>query len=342
MALITQSLNSLINGVSQQPAILRLQSQAEAQLNALSSPVDGVRRRPPTTHIAKVTSGDFSNATFHLIDRDASEKYAAVLLDDDLRVFDLQSGAEKTVSFPDGKTYLNATSPKTAFKAVTVADYTFIVNREVETGMTADRSPTRPAEALLFFRAATYREKFTVTINGNSWGLEMPQSASGGNTDGFLSTDNIAGAFETLMVTGSGTSFASTPGAINYYPTAVGPTLASLGFSLQREGSVIRIYRSDAADFTLKVAAGGGGDHLIGIKGTVQRFSDLPRDGVDGFLVQVQGDPDSDAGSYYVRYAKTQNAPVIDNPGTGGGTGSTDGGSGTYGGVTVDWRFQEF
>ena len=44
----------MINGVSQQPSALRLASQAEAVINCLSSPVEGLTKRPPFNHIAKL------------------------------------------------------------------------------------------------------------------------------------------------------------------------------------------------------------------------------------------------------------------------------------------------
>ena len=48
MALVSKSIPNLINGVSQQPAALRLESQGEAQENGLSDVVDGLKKRPPT------------------------------------------------------------------------------------------------------------------------------------------------------------------------------------------------------------------------------------------------------------------------------------------------------
>ena len=48
MALISQSIPNLINGVSQQPPSLRLNTQAELQENGLSSVVTGLSKRPCT------------------------------------------------------------------------------------------------------------------------------------------------------------------------------------------------------------------------------------------------------------------------------------------------------
>lgn len=47
MALITHDIPNLIGGVSQQPDAIRLPNQCEAQVNAISSPVRGLHKRPP-------------------------------------------------------------------------------------------------------------------------------------------------------------------------------------------------------------------------------------------------------------------------------------------------------
>ncbi|MDP3869927.1 hypothetical protein [Phenylobacterium sp.] len=330
MSLVTQSINSLVNGVSQQPAILRLQSQNEAQVNCLSSAVDGVRRRPPTVHAARVATGNFASAGFHLINRDAAEKYAVILTDGDLRAFDLKTGAEKAVAFPDGKGYLAAPTPRHSFKAVTVADYTYLVNRTVATGLTADRAPLRNPEALLFFRTAEYREQFTLKINEQTWVMQTPKSFAEDTSRLFIQTDTLAAHMAALLV-GETSSFVADGGnGINIVTNGGVAT----GFLVTRQGSVIHIYREDGSDFTMSVSAGGGGDHLVGIKGTIPRFTDLPRDGIDGFTVKVQGDPESDAGAYYVQYQKAiVTTPTAPAP-VGGATGGTSGGDGEYPGVT--------
>jgi hypothetical protein len=51
------------------------------------------------------------------------------MLDGDLEVYDL-AGNQKTVNFPFGKDYLDVTTPRTDFELMTVADYTFVLNKE--------------------------------------------------------------------------------------------------------------------------------------------------------------------------------------------------------------------
>lgn len=50
-ALVNQSLQSLTDGVSEQPATQRSEAQAEAQVNCVSDVAKGVARRTPFEHI---------------------------------------------------------------------------------------------------------------------------------------------------------------------------------------------------------------------------------------------------------------------------------------------------
>jgi hypothetical protein len=97
--LVDKQLPSLTGGVSQQPATVRLPSQAESVTNAWLSVADGAGTRNPTEHIVKITSDDLSGAFLHTINRDATERYLVVLDGTSVRVFDLD-GNEKTVT-PD-------------------------------------------------------------------------------------------------------------------------------------------------------------------------------------------------------------------------------------------------
>ena len=99
MALISQSIPNLINGVSQQPPSLRLATQAEVQENALSSVVTGLSKRPSSEHIADLgTIANLDKAFIHTIRRDENEFYSMVVdTAGTIRVFD-KDGVSKTVT----------------------------------------------------------------------------------------------------------------------------------------------------------------------------------------------------------------------------------------------------
>ena len=131
MSLVSGAIPNFISGVSQQAFSLRLASQADLQVNGWPSVVTGLDKRPPFEHGALLAGTYDENAYVHLINRDSVEQYAVVVAGGDLRVFRLADGSEVSVAFPDGKGYLTGSD----FSAVTVADFTFLVNRQVVTAM---------------------------------------------------------------------------------------------------------------------------------------------------------------------------------------------------------------
>lgn len=139
MAFINRPIPNLYQGVSQQAAALRLPTQCELQENAYSSIVEGLKKRPPTNHLAKLMDVDASEAYVHVMNRDSSERYILIVLNGDLKVFDFY-GTQMTVSFPNGKGYLGSSYPQYGFAAITVADYTFIVNKDSKVAMTGATS----------------------------------------------------------------------------------------------------------------------------------------------------------------------------------------------------------
>ena len=125
---MNRSIPNMFNGVSQQPPALRLPSQANIQENGMSSVVDGLSKRPPTRHIAKFTDTSKEDVYIHTINRDKFSQYVVMIEQNELYVYDLE-GNSKTVNYPNGKAYINTPKPSEVFSCVTVADYTFIVNK---------------------------------------------------------------------------------------------------------------------------------------------------------------------------------------------------------------------
>src|SRR5262249_27275511 len=153
-------------GVSQQPQTLRSPAEAQEIINALLDPVEGLQKRPPTNYAADITEAFglsdalSTNACFsHAYVRDLTEKYLVVAINGDLKVFSLADsdiGTERTVTFPDGKGYLAASTPGQSFRAITVGDYTFLVNREVTVAQGSTHSDADIPQALVWVKQADF------------------------------------------------------------------------------------------------------------------------------------------------------------------------------------------
>ena len=100
MALISQSIPNLINGVSQQNPVQRNVSQAENQINFQSNIIDGLSKRAGTQFVANILANQAipNNCAVQWINRDANNQYVAIFYNQGVKVFDLD-GNEKTVSF---------------------------------------------------------------------------------------------------------------------------------------------------------------------------------------------------------------------------------------------------
>ena len=110
MSLVSNPIDALYNGISQQPAAMRLPSQCEEQINGYGSVADGLSKRPPTEHLAQLSASAFGSAFIHIINRDVTERYAVVVSDESLAVYDLSDGSEETVVFENNDAWAAATA----------------------------------------------------------------------------------------------------------------------------------------------------------------------------------------------------------------------------------------
>jgi len=178
MPLVSSAIPNLINGVSQQPPALRLASQAEAVINCLPSPVEGLKKRPSMQHEAQLFTGTALNSSktnrpfVHMVDRDGTVKYMIIIYETSsgpaIKVCDLD-GTTYTPSTPDGVTYLDVTgSPSEQIRVASIADFTFIVNREKKVIMDTALSPVWGTKSMVFIKAANYDTEYSVNLNGTT------------------------------------------------------------------------------------------------------------------------------------------------------------------------------
>ena len=275
MALVTSSIPNLANGVSQQAPSVRLNSQAEEQVNAFSSVISGLRKRPPTQYLATLLTNALANGNYfiHVINRDITERYIVIADNTNIRVFDF-NGAEKTVNKPAGYAYLSSGNPLSDFKAVTVADHTFVLNKSITATVTASTSTSETSNALVHVKIGNYASVYRVFIDN----VQKAAYTTSATDKATLQTDHIASQLFSQL------------------------SLNTSGYSLGLRGSTILISKANGSEFTLRTEDSSGNTALIGIRKTVQNFSDLPARAFDGVIIKVNGDESSDADNYYVKY----------------------------------------
>ena len=274
--LISNSIPNLLNGVSQQPDTVKLPNQATIQENGLSDIITGLGKRPPTEHIAKLNTDTLTNSKVHIINRDANEQYAVLVNNQSIKVYDL-AGNNKTVVTPDGLSYLTSTAPQDDFNLVTVADYTFIVNKTKTVALSGSASTTRPDEAIFYVKNGQYRTTYEITIDGSSVASFQTLDNSNSSNASSITTDNIA-----TELTNDLNSNLS-------------------GYTISRDGSIIYVSKNSGT-FTASVSDGLGGDGLILIKDKTNSFADLPYKGYTGFVTEIIGDGGTEFDNYFVKW----------------------------------------
>jgi hypothetical protein len=304
MTLLSSSIPNFVNGVSQQPFTLRLTSQGEVQENGLSTVSSGLRKRPPTEHIAKISETPLDDCFIHTIDRDGVEQYQVIVTNGDLQVYDL-AGVQKTVNFTN-KAYLNTTaSAGETFALTTVADYTFITNKTVIAQERPDVSPERPFEALISVKLGNYGKTYSIFVDGLKVASYITPNGTEASESIDLGTDAIAarlyagligaGTYTGLAYNQDGTSYSTT---IASTPTA----FAEAPWVTEIHGSTIYI-KNSTTDFTVTCEDGFNNNAMVAIKGTLQKFTDLPANPrINNFLVEITGDNTSGFDNYWVKF----------------------------------------
>ena len=294
MPLVTKSIPNLINGVSQQPAALRLASQAEKVVNCIPSSVEGLKKRPPFYHQARMFTGTAGSTRpfSSIVDRDGSVQYLVYITDGDLKVFNL-AGVEQTVSFPDGKGYLdiaNTSEPANTFRLASIADYTFVTNKEKTVAMDSATSPTFSASTgLVFIRQAEYNTTYSVTLNAGDHAETKKEF--------------------TTPVIGSGAS-SNAPSnklicdglrdAINADST-LGPEYTASTI----DDYLLKIVKDDGGTFTIAVSDTIADMFIVGIKDEVEAIQQLPLKGINGQILKIIGSSSTEADDYYVKFETT-------------------------------------
>lgn len=283
--LISSTIPNLISGVSQQPWNVRLPTQGEEQINCYSSVTDFLKRRPATRHIANIrsTADAASGFAAHSINRDEQERYIVLASSSGVQVFDLE-GREKTVRTQEGASaYLeHALTPDKDLRFLTINDYTFIVNRKATVRTLQETSPSRPPEAIVFIKQASFNTTYNVVLEKRAYSFTTQ--------DGVAPVDQPADRLSSKEIAES----------LGAQIVAGNPA-----FDVTCSNSTLWIRRKDGGTFEVKAEDTRSNTHMSVCKGTVQRFSDLPVVAPQGFVTEVVGDSSSSFDNYFCVFAPT-------------------------------------
>lgn len=315
MTLISQSIKSFIGGVSQQPDVIRFPDQVTELINGFPNEVEGLQKRPPTLHVKRLTSHiDGKASKFHVIDRDGDERYFLRLYSGGFEVYDFK-GVKKDCSAENSwvMDYLKTSNPATKLKAVTVADYTFILNTEKVVGDVFGSSPDGYSKtSLIYIRNVQYGKATKIYVDGKPLaGIRTPTGRAEGDAK-LTSTDVVASHFYEALANGriknaEGFVKADSIDAVENVANNKGgiwwdDTLRQ-DFTIKVCGdSVLAITPRSGlrADFTVK--DGLGNQYARECSGAVSTVTKLPPAAPHGYVVRITGEKKSEDDDFYVKW----------------------------------------
>lgn len=287
MGLVSQSVKNLKGGISQQPDILRFSNQGKLQINGWSSETEGLQKRAPTTFVKRLGAVGMFGAKplIHLVNRDASEQYFMVFTGQGVEVADLK-GNRYTVRGYNG--YANCEHPRNDLRLITIADYTFVANRNKLTSMKSTLthadygSMTR--RCVINVRGGQYGRTLKILINDVQLAyLKMPVG------------DSVVTSPPQVEQTDAGYIATQMAAQINANGVSYGMTAqAGQGWI------VVTAAKNDIK--TVKTEDGYANQLLNSFIYQVQTFGKLPAQCIDGYLVEITGEASRTGDNYWVRF----------------------------------------
>ena len=299
-SLITASIDTLTQGVSQQPGHLRQVGQGSKQVNGWSSVVNGLTKRRPTKFVAKVSSTKFEDFYAETMPVSASERYTLLIRpgkdgsDNDVTIAQFflngqfvecdvhgqgmtwKSGATEKFIECDSTSYLfNQKDLYNKYVLINNGPQGLLLNREKTVKLETDKSAAQKTDSLLFIEGVNYDVTYSVTINGTAVdAFTTPQATDDPND---ISTDTVAAHFQDKI-----------------------NDLAD--FTATRAGSVVHIVKDDGKDYSISVSDGRSNTLARIIKGQVTSFSQLPTVAPKDFTVKVEGSANTTDDDIWVKF----------------------------------------
>lgn len=305
------SIANPIQGVSQQPARVRLPGQCTAQDNMLSNPVDGLTRRPPLEELGELfeTEDSVQEYEFSIGNTD----FIAFALDGDLKVFDT-TGEEYTVNeeslpasgFADEDAFDYLDGGDLAF--TTLEGITYVTNRSMTVEMLSTVKTYIETGAIVYCLGGQYSRTYSLKITWNNGSntetvtYTAPNGATSGDI-GKIAPEYIIGQLNTALLANA-----------NFIAN----------FTATVASDVLYIKKtSSPADqvFSVVVTDADGGVYLYAINNEIKDAAKLPRFAPQDYIVKVTGTSNSATDDYYLKFAcdPTDNGTI---PAAGAGHGN--------------------
>ena len=292
MSLVKNTISNFIGGVSQQTARNVFPNQLKSCVNMLTNPAYGLHKRYPSEHIKKLSDRLSKYPLIHSVFKE-NEAYSVFLTGEGIKVYDMQ-GNSKTVNVTNVG-YINTTQPLKDLYATTIGDYTFILNKTVATGLTADKviNPHKNS-ALIFLKRGNYATTYTILVNGAVVASHITEGQTQSSVDGgtYSSTTTNDSVKQTTVI------IASLASQLQQNLTGWGVTIL---------GNAI-LLKNPSGAFTIRVQDTNADTDLYCFYEEARAVTDLPESAPNGFVVKIIGDGSDSADDYYIKFKTSDNS----------------------------------
>ena len=296
--LINQDIKNLVQGISQQPPILRRPEQLDEQLNGYSTEADGLQKRPPTVFINKLHRTTQYKPLIHFVDRDNAEQYVMIFDGVSIYVYDLQGNSYPVTFQGNAISYVQDINPRSVLRCLTIADYTFVLNTTKTVAMTNSTTGNQwnTQGLLVNIKSGQYGRTYAIKINGATLASYQTPDGSQSSHVNQIQTDHIAAKLA-AQINGTEPVGCGETVPQDYVPRVTGWN-AVTGASW--------LYVTGQAISTFEITDNFNNQAAFGFWKTTQKFVNLPATAPNGFTVQVKGEEGSETDDYYVRYDSSQ------------------------------------
>lgn len=302
-------ISNFIQGVSQQNRKQRFEGQVGEQINCLSSTLEGLKKRPGSNLLADIGSlGLITGGTGYTYERgDGTERYHIRVLDGGVRVWNLNTGAEISVS-NSYQAYLLTSDEEDDIKFCTIGDTTFIANEAITIAGTGN-SNGMTNSYLIYCKKASYGATYYIQCDP---GILGTAPASTGALATYTTVSTV-----TLDITSTTQDVDKTTGVSTHevmldlwaqlYANLINPSL-EYGITASYYGDIIRVEVPLGMNLNLKVSDTNHGNDLVCVHNEIDAYDNLPRNAFNRFKVKVTGTDKTEFNDYYLEYVTESGA----------------------------------
>ena len=294
--LINHTLTSISSGVTQQYEEGRFESQVSSMVNCLPTITRGIIRRNPLVSIGKLSTVTSSSFVYSYDRGTGTEQYIVVIPGDGtLHTYNANSGT--LLYSKTGSAYLTVgigIRAKDSFKALTIGDYTFILNTTITTAFT-----TKVSTSVGYKDMAFYWIKKTASIVTEQYQTAAPiQTGSYMRGYQYKLNSSTIDAYEETRPTFTKVNLNTSSTIAAKFITVPTSSLAT-----KVVGSVC--YNDNFTGTDWKWEDSFGNEASLGVWDSVDSSDKLPVNlpsDLEGFIVKISGGTSAEYDDYFLTY----------------------------------------